>query len=590
VAPQKKDASGNGWPAGGGKEELRAGVLKPYLLRLRQEKGEKAYRELLENIGLAPATAENETAWLSAAMARRALRALEKALGRPALARRGEWAVHPESLGMYVRLLRAAASPLDAYRQFCEHSAETTRVGSYNFERLDDRRVRITYQPIAGDEAPPPEELLSLAREAELASLPQFWGGPAADVTHEKSTAANEPASVYLVRWSEGRSNLPLAAAVGAGFVACGLPVLAAHGGLLATGLAAVVGGVFGGVAGELLKRMHVEQRRRVVEGHRIAALERGLSLRGDGGSEPTSPGELEGTVLGGRYKILRRIGSGGIGVVYSAKHVGLGTNVAIKVLRGPAAHDASEMARLRREAQVQGGIQHPNVVQTLDLDQLPDGSLYVVMELLKGRPLSDRLSREGPLAPGFAVPVFIQVCRALGAAHSKGVVHRDLKPGNIFLCEDGVSKVLDFGMSKFQSAESLTQEGYTLGTPEYMAPEQCIGAAVEPRTDLYAFGVLMYEALTGQLPIQSPNRRELLELHQRQAPLPMRERRPDLPIPQALDEAIMACLKKRVRERPRNAQVLEDMLSAIPLEGLPVKYDEPELPIPPSFDKRVMP
>jgi hypothetical protein len=589
VAPQKSNTSTNGWPAGGGKEELRAGVLKPYLLRLRQEKGEKAYRELLEGINLSTATAENETAWISAALARRALRALEKALGRPALALRGEWAVHPEALGSYVRLLRGAASPLDAYRQFCEHSAETSRVGSYTFERLGDRRVRITYQPIAGDEAPAPDELISLAREAELASLPQFWGGPPADVAHEQSTAKGEPKSIYLVKWSEGRSRLPLPLAVGAGLLAGGLPVLVAQGNLLATALATAVGGVFGGVAGELLRRMHAEQRRRVVEGHRIAALERGLALRGDGGAEPTSPGELEGTVLGGRYRILRRIGSGGIGVVYSAEHVGLGTTVAIKVLRGPAARDASEMARLRREAQVQGGIQHPNVVQTLDLDQLPDGSLYVVMELLRGRPLSDRLSREGPLAPGYAVPVFVQVCRALAAAHAKGVVHRDLKPGNIFLCDDGTAKVLDFGMSKFQSAESLTQEGYTLGTPEYMAPEQCIGAAVEPRTDLYAFGVLMYEALTGQLPIQSPNRRELLELHQRQAPPAMRERRPDLPLPTPLDEAVMLCLKKRVRERPKSAQVLEDMLAAIPLEGLPTDYDEPEVALPP-LDKRAAP
>jgi serine/threonine-protein kinase len=588
VAPQKSVSSGTGWLAGGGKEELRAGVLKPYLLRLRHEKGEKAYRELLERVSLSPATAENETAWISAAMARRALRALEQALGRPALERRGEWGVHPESLGSYVRLLRGASTPLDAYRQFCEHSAETTRVGNYSLERLGDRRVRITYQPIPGDDAPPPDELLSLAREAELASLPQFWGGPPAEVAHEKSTAKGEASSVYLVRWSEGRALLPLPAAVGAGLVAGGLPVLAAQGGPVAAALAAVVGGVFGGVAGELLRRVNAERRRRVVEGHRIAALERGLSLRGDGGAEPASPGELEGTVLGGRYRIMRRIGSGGIGVVYSAEHVGLGTTVAIKVLRGPAARDASEMARLRREAQVQGGIQHPNVVQTLDLDQLPDGSLYVVMELLRGRPLSDRLSREGPLAPGYALPVFVQVCRALAAAHAKGVVHRDLKPGNIFLCDDGTAKVLDFGMSKFQSAESLTQEGYTLGTPEYMAPEQCIGAAVEPRTDLYAFGVLMYEALTGQLPIQSQNRRELLELHQRQTPPPMRERRPDLPIPAELDEAVMMCLKKRVRERPKSAQALEDLLGAIALDGLPVDYDEPEVTLPP-FDKRAV-
>src|SRR5262249_43348018 len=152
------------------------------------------------------------------------------------------------------------------------------------------------------------------------------------------------------------------------------------------------------------------------------------------------------------------------------------------------------------------------------------DGSIYVVMERLYGRSLADKLAREFLVAPGFAIPVFIGVCRALAAAHAKGVVHRDLKPGNVFILNEPSGtivperiKVLDFGMSKFLAAESLTQAGYTLGTPEYMAPEQCIGAPVEPRTDLYAFGVLMYEALTGELPITSTSRRELLDLHQRQ-------------------------------------------------------------------------
>ena len=183
---------------------------------------------------------------------------------------------------------------------------------------------------------------------------------------------------------------------------------------------------------------------------------------------------------------------------------------------------------------------------------------MYVVMERLHGRSLADKLSREHIVAPGFAIPVFIGVCRALAVAHKKGVVHRDLKPGNIFLCEDGTPKVLDFGMSKLTTAEALTQAGYTLGTPEYMAPEQCIGAAVEARTDIYALGVLMYEALTGELPISSPNRRELLDLHQRQVPTPMTKRKPDLGIPEALDEIVMKCLKKKIGERPAIAEAEE--------------------------------
>jgi eukaryotic-like serine/threonine-protein kinase len=263
---------------------------------------------------------------------------------------------------------------------------------------------------------------------------------------------------------------------------------------------------------------------------------------------------------------------------VHAAEHIGLGTQVAVKVLRGAAAKDGSEIARLRREAQVASALDHPNVVKVLDLDQLQDGSIFVVMELLRGRSLAEKLHKDGPLAPGMAIKVFRQVCLALAAAHDLGVVHRDLKPGNVFLCEDGeTAKVLDFGMSKLAVGatgdEKLTQDGYTLGTPEYMAPEQCIGATVEPRTDLYELGVLMYEALTGDLPIKSQNRRELLDLHQRQIPPPMRQRRPDLPIPRELDEAVAQCLRKRVQDRPESARAFERMLAAIPLEGVPMTY-----------------
>ena len=208
-------------------------------------------------------------------------------------------------------------------------------------------------------------------------------------------------------------------------------------------------------------------------------------------------------------------------------------------------------------------------------LDQMPDGSIYVVMELLHGMSLAQRLKLQGPVAPGFAIPMFIQVCHALTAAHTLGIVHRDLKPGNIFICEDNSIKVLDFGMSKLGESESLTQDGYTLGTPEYMAPEQCIGAPVDPRTDLYAFGVLMYEALTGDLPIRGRNRRELLELHQREIPRPMRLVRPDLDIPEGLDAAVMLCVRKRAAERPPTARELERMLKEIPTAGLLVEYPQ---------------
>jgi serine/threonine-protein kinase len=566
----------------GGKEELRASVLKTYLLRVRAEKGEKTVRTVLGNAGVDPATVDNETGWLSAQATRRALKGIADLLGVDGLRRRGEWVTNPEALGTHVRMLRVAEQPVDAYRYLAANSKEVTRVGVWELEELggdpkkkDAEGVRMTYRPRDenADEAdvvePEGETLLCAAREGELAGYPRIWGLPDADVTHESCIAKGGEACVYLCKWPKTRPKSGPILGAAAAAVVTGL-VIGLIGGPVAGVLAAILAGALGGGAGHLWDRSKEDRIARAFEKNRIAALERGLELKGD---LPATPGELTGTALGGKYRIGRKIGSGGIGVVYAAEHTGLGHEVAVKVLRGAAARDGGEIARLRREAYIQVHIEHPNIARVLDLDQMPDGSIYVVMERLIGRSLADKLAREGLVAPGFAIPVFVGVAKALAAAHKKGVVHRDLKPGNVFLCDDGLAKVLDFGMSKLTSAESLTQTGYTLGTPEYMAPEQCIGAAVEPRTDIYAFGVLMYEALTGELPIVAQNRRDLLDLHQRQIPQSMRARRPDLNVPEALDAVVMKCLKKKAHDRPRSAEEVEAALAAIPLDGLPTSY-----------------
>jgi serine/threonine-protein kinase len=556
-------------PLGRGKEEVRASILKPYLLRLRSTRDEATVRTLLSTIGIPVDVLDDETSWISVAAAQRALGALEFALGEDALRHRGDWMTHPENLGTYVRLLRAAAEPMDAYRWLAQNAGESTRIGAWELVEVSPESARMIYTPRADAESPQDDAVLCRARDGELIGLPRLWGLGEAE-SRKKSCLANGDAScTYELRWPPLRTQsvmLPLAAAGALGSAA----TVALAGSWTAALAAVAVGGGLGGAIGRLADVMRNERPRRAFEKNRIAALERGLELKGESHAQV---GDLTGAILGGKYRILHKVGTGGIGTVYAAEHVALGSQVAIKVLRGAAAGDGSEIARLRREAQVQVMIEHPNVVRTLDLDQLPDGSIYVVMELLRGRTLADKLAAEGPVAPGFGVPVFIQVCRALAAAHAKKIIHRDLKPGNIFLGDDGFVKVLDFGMSKFSAAEQLTQEGYTLGTPEYMAPEQCIGAPVEPRTDLYAFGVLMYEALTGELPIVAQNRRDLLDLHQRQVPLRMRERRTDLPIPDELDEAVMRTLRKRVDDRPRDAQELEQMLADIPREKLVASY-----------------
>ncbi len=571
-----------------GKEELRASVLKTYLLRIRTERGERTAGQLLAAAGIDPGAVDNETGWVSQLAAKRALRAISALLGRDAIRDRGDWVTHPEALGVLVRMLRASERPIDGYRYLAEHAREVTRIGTWSIDEGVGHNgarpvVRMTYKPRAegGDDSSERadsegEELLCDARLGELAGLPRIWGLLDAQVTHETCLSQGAPECVYEVRWDARRSREGLIAGALGALVLCGMAVGIA-GGALAGTLAAGLGAALGGATGLMWDRSREERAARAFERNRIAALERGLQLRGETSATPT---DLTGTVLGAKYRIGRKIGSGGIGVVYAAEHVTLGHEVAVKVLRGAAARDGGEIARLRREAYIQVHVEHPNVVRVLDLDQMPDGSIYVIMERLIGRSLADKLSRDGLLAPGHAIAIFSHVCRALDAAHRKDVVHRDLKPGNIFLCEDGVAKVLDFGMSKLATAESLTQAGYTLGTPEYMAPEQCIGAQVEARTDIYALGVMMYEALTGELPIVAPSRRELLDLHQRQIPTPMRQRRPDLPIPEALDQAVMRCLKKRVNERPKGAAQLEHMLSAVPMEGLAMSY-------PPGMSRR---
>jgi serine/threonine-protein kinase len=565
----------------GGKEELRASLLKTYLLRLRAEKGERAVKTLLADAGVDPAVIDNETGWLSTQAAKRALRALGATMGMDALKRRGDWVTHPEALGTHVRMLRSAQKPIDAYRHVAQNAKELTRVGTWEMDDVPKEKeatatsVKMIYRPrLDGDDGEKPdaesEVFFCAAREGELSGYPKIWGLGEAAIIHETCLGKGDEACTYVVKWELPKAgSTRIVGAVAAGVVLGG--AMGALGGIAAGVVGGVLGAALGGGAGFLYDRSRSDQGSRVFEKNRIAALERGLELKGETQAPVAVPGELTGTVLGGKYKIGRKIGSGGIGVVYVAEHTTLGHEVAVKVLRGAAARDGGEIARLRREAHIQADLEHLNIARVMDLDQMPDGSMYVVMERLIGRSLADKLARETVVGSGFAIPVFIGVCRALYAAHKKGVVHRDLKPGNVFLCEDGTPKVLDFGMSKLTTAESLTQAGYTLGTPEYMAPEQCIGANVVPQTDLYALGVLMYEALTGELPISSQNRRELLDLHQRQVPMPMRQRRPDLNLPEALDAVVMKCLKKKIADRPKTAEEVEQMLAAIPLEGLPL-------------------
>ncbi|CAN5923647.1 hypothetical protein BH11MYX3_BH11MYX3_41560 [soil metagenome] len=219
----------------------------------------------------------------------------------------------------------------------------------------------------------------------------------------------------------------------------------------------------------------------------------------------------LIGLALDNKYRIVRVIGRGGMGVVYEAEHTTLGKRVAIKLMLEKYTGDSEAVARFSREALAASRIGNPHIIDVMDIGTAPDGRSFVVMELLEGAPLSKVVEDQGPLPPARAISIMRQVLKAVGAAHAKGIVHRDLKPDNIFLLDHGESgdfvKLLDFGISKMMdpdlqvAATKLTTTGVVMGTPLYMAPEQAMGADIDHLADVYACGVIMYELLAGKPP-----------------------------------------------------------------------------------------
>ena len=272
---------------------------------------------------------------------------------------------------------------------------------------------------------------------------------------------------------------------------------------------------------------------------------------RDDSGEMP-APEALVGTIVDQRYRIERVLGTGGMGAVYEAEHIEIGKKVALKVLHPQFSRQADLVARFRREARAASKVGHPNIVDVTDSGTTPDGDVYFVMERLDGLDLGEVLRHERRVAPDRVVAIGTQMCRALSAAHAAGIIHRDLKPENIFLVSrEGVPdfvKVLDFGIAKQDmgnqnSPRRLTTPGIAMGTPEYMAPEQAAGKAIDGRVDIYSVGAILYEMLTGDPPHHGANVMEILAKKATEAPTPPRELNPD--VPEALEEVVMRCLER---------------------------------------------
>ena len=266
--------------------------------------------------------------------------------------------------------------------------------------------------------------------------------------------------------------------------------------------------------------------------------------------------------VLVDRYELGPVLGEGGMARVHQGLDRQLGRRVAIKVLAPPYDRDAEFVERFRREARAAAGLSHPNIVAVFDSGS-DDGTHFIVTELVEGETLADRLRRDGPMPPGDAVAVAVDIARALAAAHARGLIHRDIKPGNVMLLPDGRVKVVDFGIARAAGSDTLTNTGVVLGSTAYLSPEQAGGQPVGERADLYSLGCVLYEMLTGHVPFSADTPIATMYRHVNEdAPPPSTI----APVQRELEDVVLRCLEKDPKHRFASAAELEAALLAVPL------------------------
>ncbi len=277
-----------------------------------------------------------------------------------------------------------------------------------------------------------------------------------------------------------------------------------------------------------------------------------------------------EGSILRGKYRLLAKVGQGGMGSVYKALHLAFDEMRAIKVIAPELLSDDLFVKRFKHEAVITRRLQHPNAVRVDDIDEAEDGRPFIVMEFIEGKSLKKLIREEGPLPFQRVLPIIKQAASALEAAHKLGMVHRDIKPDNIALVdtpEGEMVKVLDFGIAKVKEARmgdaagmTLTGAGVVIGTPQYMSPEQAMGKRgdeLDGRADLYSLGIVMYQMLTADLPFRADTTMEMLLAHMQKAPAPIRDLHPELQVPENVANLTMRLLEKNRDLRPASARVL---------------------------------
>ena len=272
---------------------------------------------------------------------------------------------------------------------------------------------------------------------------------------------------------------------------------------------------------------------------------------------------DLEGKILGNRYEIIEKIGNGGMATVYKSKDRVLNRYVAVKILRDEFTTDEEFIKRFRIEAQSAASLTHPNIVSIFDVGN--EGSLYyIVMELIKGKTLKEIITEEnGPLPWKWSLNVVTQIASALETAHKNNIVHRDIKPHNIIITEDGIAKVTDFGIAKAVSNSTITAFGTTIGSVHYFSPEHARGGYTDAKSDLYSLGVVMYEMLTGRVPFDADTPVSVALKHMQEDPIEPKELNDD--IPQVVNDIIMKAMQKDVNLRYQSAtEMLKDLNAAL--------------------------
>ena len=305
------------------------------------------------------------------------------------------------------------------------------------------------------------------------------------------------------------------------------------------------------------------------------------------------------------RYKILEELGAGGMGTVYLGEHTGIGRQVAIKVLPRTLADDEEFTQRFEREARVAGQLDHPNCVPVTDFGHLEDGTNFLVMELVKGKTLTELLEEEGALPPERALRITRHVLRGLGHAHALGIVHRDIKPDNVMLVQHkddcDFARVLDFGLATLREsepAERLTSVGIAMGTPHYLSPEQAVAEEVDSRSDLYSTSAMLYEMLTGEPPFDGASAVDIMKKHATVNPKPLSESQPLLANMPLLEKIVAKGLAKPAIARHESADsyvaeidaclvdmgaVLTPITGPIPATTAPLQAQSVATPVPPG-------